>query len=279
MPENPLTESDLRYFSNTLLDKNKLPDEHFNTLKLLYARFAVNEENLIRLEYTLDIEHTRVEHSKQKEISTKKLNLLKSNFKQLDNRIVAAEQKLARGIPDDLEVMEKIISEQESIVEEQEKLNAAESVLIKDMSEVDINYGKALEKLDQMLSNRISPLQNRFDNYSQSLENAKKHVNFRARLIFLLPLIGLPMLTDFFLAALGLTNVIKLSNVHLILSHYVFFITLILFQLFLSDKIMSLILARLSSRYFKSFFKDLEVLLRENLNAVGALKENMGISD
>ncbi|RZL38114.1 MAG: hypothetical protein EOO96_03590, partial [Pedobacter sp.] len=170
MSENPLTELDLQSFSHSLSKKDRSADEQFDILKSMYSRFAINEENLIRLEYALDLKRTEDDYFEQRKICEERLNELKTQYKQIENRITAAEQKLTRGIPDDLELMDKLIAEQESIVSEQEKLNIAETALIKEFSTIDITYGKALEKLDQILNNRISPLLNKFKVYLESIE-------------------------------------------------------------------------------------------------------------
>ncbi|RZK19453.1 MAG: hypothetical protein EOO43_11735 [Flavobacterium sp.] len=271
MPQNPLTELDLQNYNHTLSKKDISPDEQFNTLKSMYSRFATNEENLIRLEYALDLKRTEEDYFEQRKICEERLNELKTQYKQIENRITAAEQKLTRGIPDDLELMDKMIAEQESIVSEQEKLNNAETMLIKEFSAIDITYGKALEKLEQMLNNRISPLFNKFNVYIQNLENSRQRIKLKSDIIYLLPLIGLPLIADLSISGIFGTAG-SIAKGHNILNHYVFFIVLIGFQVFLAERVKKLISELLAPFQLQKSFNELEKLFRQNSETTIALE-------
>jgi len=277
MSENPLTELDLQSFSHSLSKKDRSADEQFDILKSMYSRFAINEENLIRLEYTLDLKRTEDDYFEQRKICEERLNELKTQYKQIENRITAAEQKLTRGIPDDLELMDKLIAEQESIVSEQEKLNIAETALIKEFSAIDITYGKALEKLDQMLNNRISPLLNKCKVYLESIESSKQQIKLKADIIYLLPLIGLPVIADFAISGIFGSSVLSAKS-HSILNHYIFFFVLIGFQVFLADKVKKFISEQLSPFQLRKSFDELERLFKNNAETKIALNAQYNIS-
>lgn len=268
MPNNPLIESDLANSTHALSNVNKSVEEHFRDLELSYSRFEKNEENLINLEHVFNLNTIQQNYTQEKQACEERLRALKILFKQIDNRIIAAEQKLTHGIPQDLELMDKLIAEQESIVDEQERLNAAELLLIDEVSKIDIEHGKALEKNDQIKMNKISPLKNRFLVYQKDIEQAKKNIRFRSGLIYLIPMIGFPIIIDLLANVVGLSKPGLISKNHNIFGHYMFLIALIAFQIFFSDKVKNLISGFLASVYLNTSFKELAILLSKNLKNV-----------
>ncbi|KQS36825.1 hypothetical protein ASG14_07245 [Pedobacter sp. Leaf194] len=269
-PASPLNRADLKTLNEAISNKNIPPEEKLELLKQFFLRLEANEEQLIRFEYMLDLRSAKRDYLKHKTGCEERLQGLKIQFKQIDNRIIAAEQKLSRGIPDDLELMEKLIAEQESIVFEQEKLNAAESVLTEELSTVNIAYGKSLERIEQMLSNRTSPLDSRFEVRLAKLELVRRRVLMTSKVAFLAPLIAVPVLADFMWSLL--TGHGTLTKNHGILSHYIFFVVLILFYFLLAERVKEVITDLLASFHINKSFSELEALLKLNQETVSALE-------
>ncbi|HJY13210.1 MAG TPA: hypothetical protein VJ304_10515, partial [Flavobacterium sp.] len=193
MPIPSLSEKDLEAYRNDLSNPEKSTGELFIKLNGLYQRFASNEQLLADFEYVSALNSLESSYALKKEHFNKEIVKLKRQFKQLDNRIVAAEQKLRHGIPEDLLVMDKIIAEQESIVEDQEKLNNAETHIVEQVRKIDIEHGKELQKLEQQQNNREIPFKSKFSAFNQQIENAEKGITLKVSGFSLLAIIGIPL--------------------------------------------------------------------------------------
>jgi len=170
MSLTPLSEADLLQFEDQLTDQEKSVHENFTKLIQLYQRFQLNEQSLNKFEHMASAMRIKSDYELKKTHWDGELAELKKQFKLLDNRITAAEQKMSRGIPDDLLIMEKMIAEQELIVADQEKLNQAEAALISHVREIDIEYGKQQEKLNQQ---RAQPKTESLTNITEKLDELR----------------------------------------------------------------------------------------------------------
>ncbi|NII83565.1 MULTISPECIES: hypothetical protein [unclassified Pedobacter] len=263
MPIPSLSEKDLEAYRNDLSKPEKSTGELFIKLNGLYQRFASNEQLLADFEYVSALTSLENSYASKKEHFNKEIIELKRQFKQLDNRIVAAEQKLRHGIPEDLLVMDKIIAEQESIVEDQEKLNNAETHIVEQVRKIDIEHGKELQKLEQQQNNREIPFKSKFSAFNQQIKNAEKEITLKVSGFSLLAIIGIPLIIDLFFGMIGLPTFAKNTN-NIIFNHYIFLISLILVELFFADKIRNRISRILSISYLKDSLNTLGNLLTEN---------------
>ncbi|MDQ0638609.1 putative nucleic acid-binding Zn-ribbon protein [Pedobacter sp. W3I1] len=277
MPIPSLSETDLEAYRNDLSNPEKSTGALFITLTGLYRRFAGNEQLLANFEYASELQSLENSYASKKEHYNKEIAELKRQFKQLDNRIVAAEQKLRHGIPDDLMVMDKIIAEQESIVEDQEKLNNAESFIVEQVRKIDIAHGKDLQKLEQLQNNRNTPLNSKFSAFNEQIKQAEERIRLKASAISIIAIVGIPLIIDMALVSLGLPALSKNTN-NLIFTHYIFLITLILVELFLAEKIRSRISRILSISYLKDSLGALQNMLLENKKQIFKVESQHNIS-
>jgi len=271
MPIPSLSEKNLEAYRNDLSDPEKSTGELFVKLNGLYQRFAGNEQLLADFEYVSALSSLENTYASKKEHFNKEITELKRQFKQLDNRIVAAEQKLRHGIPEDLLVMDKIIAEQESIVEDQEKLNNAETQIVEQVRKIDIEHGKALQKLEQQQHNRAIPFKSKFSAFSEQLKKAEKEIALKVTGFSFIAIIGIPLIIDLFFGVLGLPTFAKRTN-NIIFNHYLFLISLIVVELFLADKIKNRISRMLSISYLKDSLNTLSNLLTENERQVAKVE-------
>jgi len=263
MPIPSLSETDLEAYQIDLSNPEKSTGELFIKLNGLYQRFAGNEQLLANFEYASALNSLENDYSSKKEHYNKEIAELKRQFKQLDNRIIAAEQKLRHGIPEDLMVMDKIIAEQESIVEDQEKLNNAESFIVEQVRKIDIAHGKDLQKLEQQQNNRNTPFQSKFSAFNEQMKLAEKRITLKVSAFSLIAIIGIPLVIDAIFSSIGMPALGKNTN-NLILTHYMFLISLILIEVFMADKIRIRISRMLSISYLKDSVSTLQNLLAEN---------------
>jgi predicted nucleic acid-binding Zn-ribbon protein len=276
MPIPSLSETDLEAYRTDLSNPEKSTGELFITLNGLYQRFASNEQLLTNFEYASELNSLENNYTSKKEQYTREIVELKRQFKQLDNRIVAAEQKLRHGIPEDLLVMDKIIAEQESIVEDQEKLNNAESFIVEQVRKIDIEHGKDLQKLEQQQGNRSIPFKSRFSAFNEQIKNAEKRITLKVGAFSLIAIIGIPLVIDTVFGLIGLPALSKNTN-NLVFTHYMFLISLILVELFLAEKIRSRISRMLSISYLKDSLSALSSLLAENKRQIFKIESDHNI--
>jgi predicted nucleic acid-binding Zn-ribbon protein len=276
MPIPSLSETDLEAYRTDLSNPEKSTGELFITLNGLYQRFASNEQLLTNFEYASELNSLENNYTSKKEQYTREIVELKRQFKQLDNRIVAAEQKLRHGIPEDLLVMDKIIAEQESIVEDQEKLNNAESFIVEQVRKIDIEHGKDLQKLEQQQGNRSIPFKSRFSAFNEQIKNAEKRITLKVSAFSLIAIIGIPLVIDTVFGLIGLPALSKNTN-NLVFTHYMFLISLILVELFLAEKIRSRISRMLSISYLKDSLSALSSLLAENKRQIFKIESDHNI--
>ncbi len=275
MSLTPLSEADLLQFEDQLTDQEKSVHENFTKLIQLYQRFQLNEQSLNKFEHMASAMRIKSDYELKKTHWDGELAELKKQFKLLDNRITAAEQKMSRGIPDDLLIMEKMIAEQELIVADQEKLNQAEAALISHVREIDIEYGKQQEKLNQQ---RAQPKTESLTNITEKLDElraAEQKTKLKANLIALLPILGIPLLFDYLTKNFGLLSTQPTHS--LITGHFIFLIVLILVEIFLADKIRKKVAVYLASGYLKAQLKQLKQYAAENKQSINRIENTYKI--
>lgn len=273
MPLSPISETDLHTFKNDLSEPEKSASELFSSLKKLKNRFKINEDELARFKYLSAKKRLEKDYLLKKEHWDSEIQELKKQFRQLDNRIVAAEQKLKHGIPEDLLIMERLITEQESIVADQEKLNIAESELIAHVRNIDIEYGKEQEKISQINSSANTVTDYEHPQNEVAIDEAEKSIKFKTSLISLIPILAIPLFADMIGKSLGLQQTGK--SVHqLITGHYLFFIALILTEIFLAEKIRIRISRLFAVQYIKGAFSKLQQSFNQTKAEINALEKS-----
>jgi hypothetical protein len=181
---------------------------------------------------------------------------------------------MSLGIPDDLLIIEKMIAEQELIVADQEKLNQAEAALISHVREIDIEFGKQQEKLNQRSQPKTESLTNITEKLNE-LRTAEQKTKLKANLIALLPILGIPLLFDYLTKNFGLLSTQPTHS--LITGHFIFLIVLILIEIFLADKIRKKIAVYLASGYLKAQLKQLKQYAAENQQSVNRIENTYKI--
>ncbi len=275
MSLTPLSEADLLQFEDQLADQEKSVHENFAKLIQLYQRFELNEQALNKFEHKASAMRIQSDYELKKTHWDGELAELKKQFKLLDNRIIAAEQKMSRGIPDDLLIMEKMIAEQELIVADQEKLNQAETALISHVREIDIEYGKQQEKLNQQ---RSQPKTESLTDIAEKLDElraAEQKTKLKANLVALLPILGIPLLFDYLTKNFGLLSTQPTHS--LITGHFIFLIVLILVEIFLADKIRKKISVYLASGYLKTQLNHLRQYAAKNQQSINKIENTYKI--
>ncbi|MFC3563197.1 hypothetical protein [Pedobacter jamesrossensis] len=273
MPLNRISETDLQAYKNDLSDTEKSATELFSNLKKLKNRFKLNEAEFIRFKYILAKKRLENDYLLKKEHWDSEISELKKQFKQLDNRIIAAEQKLKHGIPEDLLIMEKLITEQEAIVSDQEKLNLAEAELIAHVRNIDIEYGKEQEKLSQLNTQKSINNNNEITPVELSIDKAEKEIRLKSTFVAVIPILIIPLLADFLGSLIGLQKAIKPGH-QIIIGHYLFFIALILTEIFLADKIRIRISRLFAVHYLKDSFLKLQQSFNDNKAEISRLEKS-----
>jgi hypothetical protein len=273
-----LTESDLKAFRDKLVNSSLPLTGIFSNFSLMYRRFKVNEQNLIDLEYGLERIRIENDYAEQRQDYQVRFADLKKQYKQVDNRITSVEQKLNRGIPEDMRLVERLITEQEAIVEEQEKLNAAELVLAQHKSSIDIAYGKAREKLEQYKTSRNAPLNLKFEQYAQNLDLAEKKIKSRTNLLALTAVISMPLLIEYIAIKVGIPVTLSKTSQHVAAVHYLFLVALILTEVLLAERLKNSIYSIFAIRYTKRSSSELLDLLSINNTNTIALEKNSGLT-
>ncbi|ETZ23099.1 hypothetical protein [Pedobacter sp. V48] len=274
MPLLELTESDLKAYLDKLSKPSLFSNESLGQLSLMYSRFRMNELGRINLEYDADSRRVEQDYIEEKKRCQYKLDELKRQYKQIDNRIISVEQKLSRGIPEDLALIDKLIAEQEAIVQEQEYLNAAKSALKAQVTNVDITYGKTCEKLSQNRIAREMPIPSRFEQYAMGIKKADQKIRIKTSLFALILIIGVPLMLEFVAYKTKIPITTTGAVVHGVLVHYLFLVALILTELFLAERIRNKIYAFFGIRYAVTSGNALLKLLSENLDAISKLKKS-----
>ncbi|MDQ1139352.1 hypothetical protein [Pedobacter agri] len=257
MPILSLSSKDLQTYQKRLTQLAHTEDS-FAVIKELHQRLTVNEAELKKLEFAVNLLQIQGNHDLQKDAVKKEHQKLKDIRQTIDDRILIVEQKLYLGIPDDLDEMEQLIAEQEAIVADQEKLNEDELSLLEKMSQIDVAFGKQLAEIDQSRSNRELPLNAKLESALQQVEAAQKQTELRSKMLSFLPILLVPIILDCIAYKIGING----SN-PLIFSHYIFLISLIVIQIFFADQIRIKIFSFLAVKQCDLFFKQISDSLSE----------------
>jgi len=277
MPLIELTESDLNAYLTELSYSTLCSRGNLRELSDMYSRFGLNEQNLINFEY--HVENSRIENDyiQEKERCQRAFDDLKQQYKQIDNRIISVEQKLSRGIPEDLQLIDKLIAEQEAIVQEQENLNAAESELKKHITSVDITYGKTGEKLRQNRIARLAPIKSRFEQFTAMINKNDQKIKSKTNIFALFVVIGVPLLLEFVAGGIRIPTIASADTNHGAPAHYLFISSLLLMELFFAERVRNRIYAFFAIRYATTSLDELAKLLAGNLASIAALEKKSGI--
>lgn len=277
MPILELTESDLKAYLDKLSTPSLFSNDSLAQLSHMYSRFRMNEEGLIDLEYNVGSRRVEQDYIEEKKRCQYKLEELKRQYKQIDNRIISVEQKLSRGIPEDLVLIDKLIAEQEAIVQDQEHLKAAESALKAQVTNVDITYGKTCEKLSQNRIARQTPIPSRFEQYAMVIKKTGQKIRMKTKIFTLILIIGIPFMLEFVAYKTKIPTTASGAVVHGAWVHYLFLVSFILTELFLAERIRNKIYAFFGARYARKSGYALLNLLSENSDAIAKLKKKMDI--
>ncbi|WP_231463666.1 MULTISPECIES: hypothetical protein [unclassified Pedobacter] len=269
MPLTLLSEKDITRYQELISDKKTSINILFTELIELYNKLEVNENALKQFENQAEIIRIKKDYDLKKEHWDSELLELKKQYRQLDNRIIAAEQKMARGIPDDLMIMEKLIAEQEAIVADQEKLNQAENELISHVREIDIEYGKQQEKINQRNVFVKADAGDKNGNLREKIKSAEQKIIYATKLVATILTLIIPVILDYFTKSISLS-----LKPHSVLSnHYIFLISFILTEVFLGEKIRQYVSNIFASKYLKNDFEHLKSLFSKNSSKISKLEK------
>jgi len=251
MPIFSLSPKDLSNYDKQLVQLSSTKDK-FELIREIYKRVSVNETELEKLEFAVNLLQVQGNYDLQKEALRKQHQKLKDIRQTIDDRILVVEQKLYLGIPEDLDEMERLITEQEAIVADQEKLNDDELSLLESMSQIDVAFGKQLAEIDQSRSNRDLPLKAKLERQLLQVEETEKKIQLQSKLYSLLPILIIPIILDYLAYRLGLNG-----TKQIIFSHYIFLVSFLGIQIFLADTIIQKTGNYLANKQAELFLKQI----------------------
>lgn len=251
MPILSLLPKDLSNYDKQLVQLSSTKDK-FELIREIYKRVSVNETELEKLEFAVNLLQVQGNYDLQKEALRKQHQQLKDIRQTIDDRILVVEQKLYLGIPEDLDEMERLITEQEAIVADQEKLNDDELSLLESMSQIDVAFGKQLAEIDQLRSNRDLPLKAKLEGQLLQVEETEKKIQFQSKLYSFLPILIIPIILDYLAYRLGLNG-----TKQIIFSHYIFLVSFLGIQIFFADTIIQKIGNYLANKQADLFLKQI----------------------
>ncbi|KQN35231.1 hypothetical protein ASE92_11485 [Pedobacter sp. Leaf41] len=251
MPILSLSPKDLSNYDKQLVQLSSTKDK-FELIREIYKRVSVNETELEKLEFAVNLLQVQGNYDLQKEALRKQHQKLKDIRQTIDDRILVVEQKLYLGIPEDLDEMERLITEQEAIVADQEKLNDDELSLLESMSQIDVAFGKQLAEIDQSRSNRDLPLKAKLERQLLQVEETEKKIQLQSKLYSFLPILIIPIILDYLAYRLGLNG-----TKQIIFSHYIFLVSFLAIQIFFADTIIQKIGNYLAYKQADLFLKQI----------------------
>ncbi|MCX2475917.1 hypothetical protein OQZ33_16410 [Pedobacter sp. MC2016-05] len=251
MPILSLSPKDLSNYDKQLVQLSSTKDK-FELIREIYKRVSVNETELEKLEFAVNLLQVQSNYDLQKEALRKQHQKLKDIRQTIDDRILVVEQKLYLGIPEDLDEMERLITEQEAIVADQEKLNDDELSLLESMSQIDVAFGKQLAEIDQSRSNRDLPLKAKLERQLLQVEETEKKIQLQSKLYSFLPILIIPIILDYLAYRLGLNG-----TKQIIFSHYIFLVSFLGIQIFFADTIIQKIGNYLANKQADVFLKQI----------------------
>ena len=272
-----LTESDLKTYQDKLTHPSTSRSGILTELRVLYERYQVNEKNLIDLESNQEMMRIEKEYLAEKQRFNIRISELKILYKQIDNRIASVEQKLSRGIPEDLNIIDKLIAEQEAIIVEQEKLNAEEAFLTQQVSTIDVTYGKAREKLEQKWMAKQAALKPKFEEFSLKLIALSKKIKTKVNALVLIPVLGVPLLIELIASIIGVPISLSSGKSPNAAFHYLFISTLVLTEIFLAERIRNVIYSFFAVRSAKSYADELSTMYQQHSKQIAKFENSSGM--
>jgi len=251
MPVTSSFQAQLTSFRKNFLQKASSSRMRFTALMTVHEKFADHAKDLSILKYGTSIMVADENYQHLKLNCKAEHHQLKQQQKKLDERTLVIEQQLYLGLPDDLKEMEKVITAQEDILEDQQRINQLEEQLLEKMRIIDIDHGKTLAAIEQAAADRTISIRSAQEEFELKLAQEEKKINIKAKLFSLIPILIIPIGLDF------LTYQTNTSN-HFIFSHYVFLISLILLEVFAADWIKERISGQLSLISCKTIATELE---------------------
>jgi len=244
MSETLSFKEQLTQYRKHFLQQPKSLKLRFTALGKLYEYYANHAKDLSLLIYSTAITKAELQYGELKEACRNEHQQLKHLQKELDNSSLMVEQQLYLGLPDDLKEMEKIINAQEAILAEQQRINLLEEQLLERMRLIDIDHGKKLAAIEQAAVDRIPPIHNEKQALDDRLAEEAKKITLQTRVLSILPILLIPIILDVIAQRIGIQNS---SSSQLIFSHYIFLISFILMEIFVSSWIKDIIATKLSS--------------------------------
>ncbi|WP_316830095.1 hypothetical protein [Pedobacter aquatilis] len=264
-----IEQEDIEFIAAVLTAKERSASEKVGLLEEFHQRFEHNRLALLNFRQKAAGIRLQLDYEQDKARTNETLQYLQKQVNQLDNRIIAVEQKLARGIPEDLLVMEKLITEQEAIVADQERLNEAELALLAEISKIDIEFSNQQKILNRSSSvNSTDPV--KMYDAKQFQAKQSKLILF-ARFTSLMILLLIPIFLDNLIGHNWLNTKAKVPS--LLMDHYIFFISLIAMELFAGERIRLITAHLFTAAYFKQHFFVLRQAFEQNEAEISSLEK------
>ena|GEM_PF-746774 len=274
-PEKPLSAEELAACEADILGHKKTLAERFAMLTELRERLGAGLSESRTFERLAGMHAIRSEYLLNTSRWEEELSALKTQFRQLDSRIVAAEQKMSRGIPDDLKVMEKLIFEQESIVAEQEKLNLAESELAARLRALDMEYGRQEEKHSARFRND-GPDGAGDAHWRQHYPARQKKIALRSKLLSIAAVLVFPLILDYLLK--GTAFPLREPAHWIAKGHPAFLALLILTEFFAGSWIRQRITALAAGPFLREELVQMRLDLEEIHARIRSTEKNSGMA-
>lgn len=234
MPTTPSFQTEISAYRQELLAQQQSTDQRFEKLRKLYHRFISDSEALALMKYGTSLIAADNQYENLKVACRNEHQELKRLQKVIDDRTLMVEQQLYNGLPSDLQEMEKVIAEQESILDHQQQLNQREENLLEKMRKIDIDHGRNLALIEQQNSTSKSPLQTDLKNFVEETEKEERRIIRNTKYLAILPVLLIPIALDFLAQKWGLQ---KIGESHYIFSHSVFFVVFLIMEIAFSTKI------------------------------------------
>lgn len=234
MPLNPSFEAEISAYQQEFLAQPQSASLRFEKLRSLHENFLRDSENYTLMKYGTSLIEADNVYENLKVTCKSEHQELKRLQKIIDDRTLMIEQQLYNGLPSDLKEMEKVITEQESILEHQQQLNQKEENLLEKMRKIDIEHGRKLALIEQESSQKKSPSADAKAAFLVQTNLEEKKITKSSKLLSLLPIILIPIALDFLGQKWGMQ---KIGENHYIFSHTVFLVVFLLMEIFFSDKI------------------------------------------
>lgn len=262
-------------YRQEVIEKQSSTGVRFSALRRLIQQYTVDIDDLTVMTHGTSLIGAEREYDGLKEACKAQHQKLKQAQRQLDERTLAIEQKLYLGLPDDLNEVDKIIAEQESILADQEKINQLEEELLERMRKIDIDYGKKLAVIEQTSTENGAPKKKQQEVLSSKVDAEEQKVIKKTKVFSLVPVILIPIVLDVLAVQVGIQ---KSGDNHFIFGHYFFLLSFLLIEIFFANRIRNQIAERLSKQSCLVLLAQLEQEWSENENAIRQLEKEYSIN-